>query len=380
MSERVIAVVGSGLVGSEIARLAAGAGATVLCLDKGPRPYGELESQVPGWLAATFGGLIGRVDENLAHAEIVFVPRTEVGRDVTRGELESLGLEVVEATGRSLVTPPERLEAPEVIPHQGLIAWFNRRGHVAYAGPDLDVPRQVAVIGDDLRAVDAARLLSLELHQRALSASGHMFGPESLWYQGIGPTVRKLGVNDLPSVTLIVPGGRDALLADAPAELRGQTLEALEQRDLVRVLPGFGIAALVRTGGRLSGLSLSNPRDAGFAMSLPCELLVDARGHLAHAVLEVHSRLPAAVAHKLWEARLIPARSDEAGIARGSALSDALGEAIADLVRPTVAAALSARPAGTRERALAWARSRHASLGFTDYADWIGETRRSWLY
>lgn len=379
MSERVVAVVGCGIVGSTVARLAAEAGATVLAIDKGPRPYGELESQVPSWLAATVGGLIGRIDENLAHENIVFVPRTAVGTDVPRETLEGLGV-LVEATGRPMARAVPVPSHTGVISNSQLVAWFNRRGHGAFPGPDIELPSQVAVVGDGLAAVDAARLLSLELHQRALAAQGHLMGLESLWYQGIRPTARRLGVTGLPSVTLIVPGGREALLADAPKEARAQTLENLDQRDGITLLPGFEVVSLVETGERLSGLSLVNPRAEGFSMTLACELLVDAREVLAKDPLDVLSRLPAPLLEKLWEARLIPARSEEAAIARGASLGDSLGEAVAELVGPVVAKAIAESPSGTRERALTWASERRAAVGYTDYVDWIGQTRRAWLY
>lgn len=382
MSERVVAVVGCGLVGSTVARLAAEAGATVLAIDKAARPYGELESQVPRWLLATFGGLIGRIDENLAHDNIVFVPRTEVGTDVSRAELDGLG-DVVEATGRARILPEAMPTGPGVVSHEQLVAWFNRRGHLAFPGPDIELPSQVAVVGAGLAAVDAARLLSLELHQRAIAARGHQLGLESLWYQGVRPTVQRLGVTELPSVTLIVPGGRDSLLADAPQGLRGQTLEHLEQRDGITLLPGFEVGALHspgQTGEGLSGLSLTNPRAGGFAMPLPCEMLVDAREERGRDPLDVVSRLPAALTERLWEARLVPARTEEAAIARGATLADALGEAMSEILAPLVTQTASAGHEGSRSRALAWARERHAAVGFTDYLDWIGQTRRSWLY
>lgn len=380
MSERVVAVVGCGFVGSTAARLAAEAGATVLAIDKSPRPYGELESQVPGWLAPTVGAFIGRIDENLAHENIHFVPRTELGRDVSRDELESLGLSVIEATGRVPEALAPALEGRDLVTHGRLVEWFNRRGHLAFPGPELVLPAHVAVLGAGLGAVDAARLLSLELHQRALAARGHTIGLERLWTQGVDPSLRQLGPVDLPSVTLIVPGGRDALLSDAPAELRGQALEALEQRDRVTLLPGFEVRSLSRSEGRLTGLWLTNPRAEGFEMSLPCELLVDARARLSGGALEVFERLPADLTHALWELRLIPARTEEAAIARGAALAEALAEAVAELVRPSVELALAASPTGTPERAMRWARTRQAAVGFSDYVDFIGQTRRSWLY
>lgn len=379
MSERVVAVVGCGFVGSTVARLAAEAGATVLAIDKSPRPYGELESQVPSWLAATVGGLVGRIDENLAHENVVFVPRTEVGIDVSRDTLEGLGA-LVETTGRLSVRRVPLPTHSAVISHSQLVAWFNRRGHPAFPGPAIGLPTQVAVVGDGLAAVDAARLLSLELHQRALLAKGHLIGIESLWYQGVRPAVRKLGVTELPSVTLVVPGGREALLADAPMESRAQTLENLEQRDGVMLLPGFEVVSFLESGERLSGLSLVNPRAEGFSMSLSCGLVVDAREELAKDPLDVMSRLPGALVERLWEARLIPARSEEAAIARGASLGESLGEAVAELVAPVVAKAIAKSPSDTRERALTWARERHLAVGYTDYVDWIGETRRTWLY
>lgn len=380
MSERGVAVVGCGIVGSTAARIAAESGATVLAIDKAPRPYGELESQVPKWLAAAVGGFIGRIDENLAHENIHFVPRTELGRDVSRDELESLGLSIIEATGRVPEARAPALEGRDIVTHGRLVEWFNRRGHLAFPGPDLALPTQVAVLGTDLGAVDSARLLSLELHRRALAARGHAIGLERLWSQGVEPSLRQLGPVDLPSVTLIVPGGRDALLADAPADLRGQTLENLEQRDRVTLLPGFEVRSLSRSEGRLTGLWLTNPRAEGFEMSLPCELLVDARARLVGGALEVFDRLPADLGHALWELRLIPNRTEEAAIARGAALSETLAEAVAELVRPSVELALAASHTGTHEGATRWARARQAAVGYSDYADFIGQTRRTWLY
>lgn len=378
MSERVVAVVGCGIVGSTVARLAAEAGATVLAIDKAPRPYGELESQVPLWLAPTVGGFIGRIDENLAHENIIFVPRTEVGRDITRVELEALGLDVIVATGRSLAA----VGLEGALPATDLLTWFNHHGHPGYPGPHLSVPDRVAVYGQSLAAVEAARLLTLELHRRKLAGLGHRVGLQALYREGIAATLVRLGVSTttLPiAVHLIVPGGLDQLLTEAPPELRAVAIENLRSRELVTLWPGFELEGLERAGHDLTGLRLANRRAESFATQLPCDLLVDASlTSNPSDSLEVFSRLPPSLSQKLWEARLVAPRSEDAAVARGEALAEELALAIRALVEPLVAG-LPPAVAGTLERARGWSATRHSAIGYTDFVDWIGQTHRAWL-
>jgi len=391
--KRVIAVVGCATVGSEVAALAAEAGALVLAIDEAPRPYGELESSVPSWHLALVGGSIGRIDENLAHPDIAFVPRTGLGRDVSLEALEALGVTVIEATGRkreSVPALPGSVDAAYCLSADALMSWFNRRGHLAWPGPDVVLPAHVAVVGNGLAAFEAARLVSIELHRRALEERGHVIGPESLVREGLAATLKRLGVTTeqlgVAPVSLVISEGLDAFLLDAPTALRGAAIDALRTRDLVNLLPGFELVDLVDRGaGRM--LSLVNTRAEGFVLSHACELLVDGRevraGHQAtgSALSDVFGRFEPSLLDKLWEARLVPARSDEAAIMRGEVLAEAVGSAVRELARATVDEALARPcPAGTTERATAWARGRQDAVGFDDYASWIGATRRRWLY
>ena len=374
-TEIVVAVVGCATVGSEIAAALADAGATVLAIDASARPYGELEAQIPAWHAVLVSGQIGRIDENLAHPNITFVPKTAVGHDVSLERLEALGATVIQATGRAHTHTDS---------HQTLLHWFNHRGHLAWPGPNVTLPSRVAVVGDGLAAFEAARLVSLELHGRALADRDHHIGSETLAATGIGPTLTRLGIRDLDvSVTLIIPGGLDRLLAEAPQDLRGAAIDALRNRDLVKLLPGFDVAELTADTLHLihSGGEGRSGYGEGLELKQPCDLLVDARVSTGPSpTLETFSRLAPALAHKLWEARLTPARSDDAAIARGEALAEALGTAIRQLVQPLVDQTLARpSPAGTTERALAWAKARHAAVGYDNYGDWIGDTRRRWL-
>jgi hypothetical protein len=131
-------------------------------------------------------------------------------------------------------------------------------------------------------------------------------------------------------------------------------------------------------------LSLVNSHAEGYALSLVCELLVDgreAREATGSPLSDVFARFEPSLLHKLWEARLVPARSDEAAITRGQVLAEAVGSAVRERVRATVDAALAKPcPAGTTERAMAWAKARQEAVGFDDYGSWIGATRRTWLY
>jgi len=371
--------------------MAAAAGAIVLAIDEAPRPYGELESSVPAWHVAMVGSFMGRIDENLTHPNIKFVPRTTLGRDVTFEALSALGVTVVDATGRGHSSPPALaggLELSTGLRTYGeLVHWFNLRGHLAWPGPDLELPAHVAVIGSDLAAFDAARLVSIELHRRALAERGHVIGPEALAREGIAPTLARLGVSSaklgITAVSLVVAEGLDALLRDAPSTLRGAAIDALKTRDLVNLLPGFEVGELVASDSALTTLNLVNAHAEGFAMSLPCELLIDARTQPAtgSALSDVFARFEPALIHKLWEARLAPARSDEAAIARGEVLAEAVGSAVRELIRPVVEQALTAPcPAGTTERAAVWAKARQEAVGFADYGEWMGQTRRRWLY
>src|SRR5689334_3083377 len=79
--KHVVAVVGGAVAGSEAALLCAQRGILTLVIEQNARPYGKIEDGLPRWHEALRKQEYAKIDENLSHPNVLFVPRTRIGRD-----------------------------------------------------------------------------------------------------------------------------------------------------------------------------------------------------------------------------------------------------------------------------------------------------------
>src|SRR5215472_2529746 len=88
-SRHVIAVVGAATAGSEIARILAEHGATVIVFEQNPRPYGKIEDGLPRWHTKQRRDEYAEIDKRLDKPNIHYVPNTRLGNDLSFEELRT---------------------------------------------------------------------------------------------------------------------------------------------------------------------------------------------------------------------------------------------------------------------------------------------------
>ncbi len=177
--DHAVIVVGGAVAGSEAAARCAERGVGVIVLDQGVRPYGKIEDGLPKWHEKLRHQEYARIDKNLDHPSILFVPRTALGADVSfgalRAELEPSA--TVLANGAWHDRP---LPVPGIDDHIGrgfvyqnaLVHWFNHAGESSYDGPRYVIPDGTIVVGGGLASIDVVKIINLQLYQEALARQG----------------------------------------------------------------------------------------------------------------------------------------------------------------------------------------------------------------
>lgn len=272
---RVVAVCGAAVSGSESAAMFAEAGLSVIVFEQGARAYGKIEDGLPRWHERLREREYERIDANLNHPNIFFVPKTRVGVDVALDRLLDLGIPyVLLANGaqrdRPLPIPgADRFVGHGLIYQNPLMLWFNHYPEADYKGPTFDLQSGAIVVGGGLASVDVAKLINLELTQRALHKRGIEIGVVELEHAGIGPTLTQHGLTmkelgimptrlfyrrrviDMP---VAFPRDDSVEALTKIQKTREKLVNVLHEKFLVDVVPCQAPVAAVEHKGRLTGL------------------------------------------------------------------------------------------------------------------------------
>ena len=187
----VIAVLGGAVSGSEAASIAAERGALVVVIDQNERPYGKIEDGLPRWHSALRQKEYAKIDENLAHPNVLFVPSTKLGRDLDWATLtETLGFtSVVLANGawrdRPLPASIDAYNGKGLAYQNPFVYWFNHQLDADYRGQRFDIPDGAIVIGGGLASIDCVKIISFVLYGDALRARGIEVDAETMEHEGL---------------------------------------------------------------------------------------------------------------------------------------------------------------------------------------------------
>ncbi len=201
--QHVIAVIGGAVAGSEAALIAAERGALVLVFEQNTRPYGKIEDGLPRWHVSLRDKEYAKIDQNLSHPNILFVPQTRIGRDVSWETLTGpeLGVSaVVLANGawrdRSLpVSGVDRFVGHGLLYQNPFVYWFNHQNDPTYEGPRYEVPDGAIVVGGGLASIDVVKIINFELYRRALAARGIEVDAETMEHEGLPEVLAKHGID-----------------------------------------------------------------------------------------------------------------------------------------------------------------------------------------
>ncbi|MDD9965102.1 MAG: hypothetical protein OXR73_02680 [Myxococcales bacterium] len=256
--------------------LCAQRGVSALVFEQNRRPYGKIEDGLPRWHDKLRAKEYELIDGNLAADNVLYVPQTLVGRDLSFAQLrDDWGVSaVLLATGawrdRSLPVPGADAFVDRGLLYQNpFVHWFNHYEEPDYDGPRYQVPDGAIVVGGGLASVDVAKIINLELYRRALSDRGLPTSVVELEHRGIGPTLASHG---LSAADLGVAGATiyyRRRVADMPvafprdeseaakvkvASVREKLVGVLEKKFLIRVEPCRLPVAPIEEDGRLVGL------------------------------------------------------------------------------------------------------------------------------
>lgn len=187
----VIGILGAAVSGSEAAAIAAERGALVVVIEQNERPYGKIQDGLPRWHVALRQKEYAKIDENLAHPNVLFVPNTKLGRDLDWVTLtEGLGFSaVVLANGawRDRPMPPaiDAFNGRGLVYQNPFVYWFNHQLDADYQGPRYDIPDGAIVIGGGLASIDCVKIINFVLYGEALRARGIEVDAETMEHEGL---------------------------------------------------------------------------------------------------------------------------------------------------------------------------------------------------
>jgi NADPH-dependent glutamate synthase beta subunit-like oxidoreductase len=196
-----VAIIGGAVAGSEAAAACAARGAIPIVFEQGARPYGKIEDGLPRWHEKLRDKEYRKIDDNLGKDSVVFVPKTEIGSDLSWTELYGdLGFSaVVLANGawRDRELPVEGADAYEgrgLVYQNEFVYWFNHYEDEGYDGPVFEIPEDVIVVGGGLASIDVVKIVNLELYARALRARGIEVDIVQMEIKGIPRTLEAHGL------------------------------------------------------------------------------------------------------------------------------------------------------------------------------------------
>jgi len=272
----VVAIIGGAVAGSEAAAACAARGAIPIVFEQGSRPYGKIEDGLPRWHEKLRDKEYRKINENLSSGEVIFVPKTEIGADLSWHELYGqLGLSAIVLANGAWRDRPLPVEGADAYDGRGLVYqnelvyWFNHYEDEGYDGPVFEVPDDTIVVGGGLASIDVVKIVNLELYARALRKRGINVDLTEMELRGIP---RTLDAHDLTAEELGVEGAtlyyrrrkEDMPLASAdnPTPEKLAKLQAARVKIMDRVISKYFVkfeplckpVDLLTEGDRLTGI------------------------------------------------------------------------------------------------------------------------------
>jgi NADPH-dependent glutamate synthase beta subunit-like oxidoreductase len=272
----VVAIIGGAVAGSEAAAACATRGAIAVVFEQGERPYGKIEDGLPRWHEKLREKEYARIAANLGSSDVIFVPKTEIGTDLSWAELYGeLGLSAVVLANGAWRDRPLPVEGCEAFLGRGLayqnevVYWFNHYEDEGYEGPVFEIPDDVVVIGGGLASIDVVKIINLELYSRALRERGIQVDLTEMEVKGIprtleahGLTAEDLGIRgatlyyrrrkeDMPLASADDPSPEKLAKLQAA---RAKIMDRVTSKYLVRFEPLCRPIGLLTDGNRLTGI------------------------------------------------------------------------------------------------------------------------------
>jgi hypothetical protein len=272
----VVVIAGGAVSGSEAAAACAERGILAIVFEQNIRPYGKIEDGLPRWHDKLRRKEYTAIDENLDRPQVLYVPKTLIGRDIPFAELHGQpGISAMLLANGAWRDRPLGLDGVDRYIDRGLVYqnpfvfWFNHNEDSSYEGPQYRAIDDAIVVGGGLASIDVIKILNLELYRNALAERGIRASIVELEHMGIP---KFLAEHKIDRAELGIQGAtlyyrrrvRDMPIAfpkDETPEQKAKTevvrekmVGILAQKYLVRVRDCHAVAAPLIEGDRLVGL------------------------------------------------------------------------------------------------------------------------------
>jgi len=190
-NRHAVAVIGGAVAGANIAKQIAESGALVVVFEQNTRPYGKIEDGLPKWHVALRQKEYEAINVCLTHPNIMFVPKTRLGRDLLWRDLQTLDFSAIVLANGSWRDRPLPLENAEDLIGKGFgyqnnfIYWFNHHQETNYQGPSFTVTDGGVVIGGGLASIDVVKALNFEMALQKLNARNINTNVEEMDHDGL---------------------------------------------------------------------------------------------------------------------------------------------------------------------------------------------------
>ncbi|GAB4338611.1 MAG: hypothetical protein Kow0037_22810 [Calditrichia bacterium] len=194
----IVAIIGAGVAGAEAAFQFARQGITAVVFERKTLPYGKIEEGLPKWHTSLRNQEEEKIDRKLTHPNVLFVPLAGLGERFSLNELIEDGYSaVVLATGawkdRPLPIPGiDKFEGKGLYYQNPFVEWFNHNHEPGADSGGKEVKDGAVVVGGGLASLDVAKIIMLELFQKALEKRGIYRDVISLEKAGIDEVLREL--------------------------------------------------------------------------------------------------------------------------------------------------------------------------------------------
>jgi ferredoxin/flavodoxin---NADP+ reductase len=335
-ARHVVAIIGGAVAGSEAAAVCAQRGITAIVIEQNDRPFGKIEDGLPRWHDKLRQKEYEQIGRNLGAPNVLFVPRTRVGRDVSLDELRhAWGVSaIVLANGawrdRPLFAEADRYIGRGLVNQNPFVYWYNHYPDRDFAGETYPISDGAIVVGGGLASIDVVKIVNLELYKRALAARGIRVTTLELEHDGIPQTLAAHGLSQaelgVQGVTLFYRREKVAMpLAQAPdnatpqqlektGQVRAKLMDKVIEKYLVNFAPNHALKGPIVEDGRLVGLTFQRTETVQGKLVVRPDDTLDVRSKL---IISSIGSIPLAIPGLPTSGELIDFESFDNGKVRG---------------------------------------------------------------
>ena len=274
--KQVVAIIGGGVAGSEVAAQLAERGICCLLFEQNALPYGKIEEGLPKWHVKLRDQEEQKIDHKIDQPDVHYIPKTRLGENVNLKKLQEWGVSaIVLAFG---AWRDRRLPIEDIDDYVGkglyyqnhLVSWFNHKHESHSHVSPCEIQDGAIVIGGGLASLDVVKIVMFEIVLEALRKKGIKSDLFSLEKEGIsavlkqhGLTVKKLEIKgctlfyrrkieDMPLTPL--PISIDRTKKEKIFELRRRILANFQHKYCFKVMECYSPVDKVIEYDRLTGI------------------------------------------------------------------------------------------------------------------------------